>query len=330
MRSFTNVIVITVAVLLVAVGFAAVIINVVEQRSLRSWIVEQYMWAMGYKADGARAAHEGVEHLARLQEPDELTLPITSIGQTVTETRVDGMQVLSWNANDNPNQPILFYIHGGGYVHQASDMTLRAVDNIATQANARVVLPVYPLAPRHHVETALPKVIAAYAQTLTDIGNPDRITIMGDSAGGGLALALGQNLRKNGLAQPKQYIVFSPWVDATITNPALNRYDSLDPFLERGYLQMAGQAWAGPNGETQDPRVSPIYGDFRHMAPITVFMGTHEMFYADVEPLKNKLMQADIPHTIIVGERMNHAYPLIPIPEGEAARTRAATLLSAE
>lgn len=311
----------------VITGAGAVAVNVLQQRSFTSWVVEQSMWMIGMKAESERIGREGRGALESMQAEDTVPLPTDDVTGPITERTIDGMQVLEWGSEGSPNQPVIFYVHGGGYVNQAVSFTYRAVDRIATASGARVVMPIYPLAPKATYADAYPKVLAAYRETLAGVQDPTQITIMGDSAGGGFALGLGQTLGHHNLPQPKGYVLFSPWVDARMTNDGVDQYESVDPLLARSYLRVAGEAWAGGPEQVADPKVSPLLGDFRGLAPVTLFMGTHELLLADLAPLESALKDAGVTYRIHIGERMNHAYPLMPIPEAEDALATAGALV---
>lgn len=310
---------IAVLVLCVTTAGVAVAVTTLQQRSFTSWVVEQAMWVMGLKAESERIGQAGPDALIERQAADRVPLPVADVGSPIIEHTIDEMQVLEWGSDGTPTQPVIFYMHGGGYVNHAVSYTYRAAAAVAKQAGARVVMPIYPLAPKYTYTDAYPKVIAAYRHTLRSVQDPTQITIMGDSAGGGFALGLGQTLASHALAQPKRYVVFSPWVDARMVNDAVDQYEPLDPLLARSYLRVTGAAWAGRPEALDDPKVSPILGDFRGLAPVTIFMGTHELLLADLQSLEAALTTAGVPYRVQYGERMNHAYPLLPIPEADAA-----------
>lgn len=306
----------------------AAVVNSTQNRSFRSWLIEQLMWLSGMKAKNRAKGLEGMEYRSAHQEPDSVPVPHDEVNVPVDEHFIDGMQVFTWNDNGKANQPVLFYIHGGAYVSHAMGLNYSLVNRITKRTEAKVVMPVYPLAPKHTYETVFPKMIAAYKQTVEQAGHPSRVSIIGDSAGGGLALALGQELNNQGLHQPKQYVVFSPWVDLRMTNDLLEHYEKVDPILECTYLRVAGEAWAGSIEATYDPKVSPILGDFTGMAPITVFMGTHELLMADLPALEDALKVGRVDYRIIIGEQMMHVWPCLPIPEANEAAKQVAALIN--
>ncbi len=108
---------------------------------------------------------------------------------------------------------------------------------------------------------------------------------MGDSAGGGLALALAQKLKKDGMTQPQQIILLSPWLDVTMTNPEFKDREAGDPMLDIEGSQMAGKAYAG-RLNTKNYLVSPMYGDLTGLAKISLFTSGKDMLIADVRKFR--------------------------------------------
>lgn len=306
----------------------AVVVNATQERSFRSWVIERGLWLSGMKGQNRAKGRKGMDYRRAQQQPDTAPVPHDEVNVPVDETFVDGMQVFTWNDNGKTNQAAIFYLHGGAYVSHAVNLNYYLINRITKRTGAKIVMPVYPLAPKHTYDTVYPKVLTAYQQTVDAAGHPSRVTVMGDSAGGGFALGLGQALKDEGLPQPKQYIVFSPWVDLRMTNDLVDHYEDVDPVLERGYLRVAGQAWAGSVEATYEPQVSPVLGDFTDMAPITVFMGTHELLMGDLPALEEALKAGLVDYRIIVGEKMLHVWPCLPIPEAEEAADQVAALIN--
>lgn len=131
-------------------------------------------------------------------------------------------------------------------------------DEVARLTGARIVMPMYPPAPEHKYQEAYSDVLATYAGLAADT-DPADLTLLGDSAGGGLALGLTQVLEANHLPQPGNIILLSPWLDLTMSNPGIPNIESVDPTLGALGLIEMGRAWAGAT-DPKDPRLSPING----------------------------------------------------------------------
>lgn len=295
--------------------------RLIEQRSLASWGVERFLWLSGGKKILQEQAEDRfTAHLSEQKAISDQPVAKPKVSQSVTETTVDGMQVLTWNDKQDPNQKVLFYIHGGGYVAQPVDYHFSALDNLAKELDAKVVFPIYPKAPGYTYEDAFPKMEALYKQVLAQTADPLNITLMGDSAGGGFSLGFAMYARDHELPQPKDILLLSPWLDVAIDNPAVVDYEQHDPILAAWGLNRQGELWANGRANMNNPYVSPIYGDFDGLGKISIFVGTHELFLPDNQKFHDLLTQQGIDHNYTVADKMNHVYVIFPIPEAKKAQ----------
>jgi acetyl esterase/lipase len=148
---------------------------------------------------------------------------------------------------------------------------------------------------------------------------------MGDSAGGGLALAVGQGLRDRGLT-PRRIVLISPWLDVATEDPASRALADRDPMLAIPGLVEAARSYAGPLA-LDDPRVSPLHGALTQLPPITVFTGTEDLLNPDSHRLADACAAAGVSCELIEETEQPHVYPLLPTREGQAARRRIVALL---
>jgi monoterpene epsilon-lactone hydrolase len=208
------------------------------------------------------------------------------------------------------------YLHGGAYISEIAPQHWALISKLA-DAGVRVEVPSYGLAPQHTHREAYPFVTAVYRGLLEEI-DAEAVSFVGDSAGGGLALGLAQTLGEEGLPQPRQLVLLSPWLDLTIGNPDVVAVEARDPWLSSVGLRVAGEAWAGGDDPT-DPRLSPLNGPLAGLAPIHVLVGTHEICLPDVLEMQVRAEKEGAPLDVIVCEGAVHVYPLVPAPEGRAA-----------
>ena len=221
----------------------------------------------------------------------------------------------------------ILYLHGGGYV-TGSIVTHRATAaRISRASGARVLVIDYRLAPEHPFPAALEDAVAAY-RWLAGRFDPRRIAFMGDSAGGGLALATLYKLRDEGFALPAAAVAVSPWTDLALTGPSLRANAAADPMLNVANLPtLANDYLAGA-----DPRhhyASPLYGDASGLPPILIHVGSDEILRDDSIRMAEKLKAAGCDVEIEVWPRMPHAWHLFAriIPEGRHALARIGTFL---
>lgn len=145
-----------------------------------------------------------------------------------------------------------------------------------------------------------------YSNLLTQHKASD-ISFMGDSAGGGLCLAFAQQLRDEQKPQPQHIILLSPWLDVTMSHPNLVEVDKKDKMLGIEGLQLSGRLYAGGT-DTKDYHISPIYGDFKGLGQLSVFIGTHDLFIMDCRKLKQQLDNAGIPLNYFEYPKMFHVW----------------------
>jgi acetyl esterase/lipase len=187
----------------------------------------------------------------------------------------------------------VLYIHGGGYISNIIRQQWNLIEDLITKTNSTIIIPDYKLAPEATYKETYEFILNVYNQILKN-HNAEDLIIMGDSAGGGFALGFAMTLRDNNQTQPSQSILLSPWLDISMQNPEIQKVDKYDKMLSIDGLQMAGKLFAG-NLDIKDYRVSPIYGDFKNLNKITVFIGTHDLFIADTRKMKATLDSLNIP-----------------------------------
>ena len=241
----------------------------------------------------------------------------------VSERAVDGSRVYILSTSEEPDYLVL-YLHGGAYINDASASHWSFCDKLARKANAAVVFPIYPLTPNHTWDETFDLVTAVYREMLEAANVP--VVIMGDSAGGGLAAAFCEYIGGLGLAQPDKLILFSPWMDISMSNPDVADYEAADPMLSAYGLVEMGKCWAG-DLDLHDYRVSPMFGDFSVLRNAYLFVGTREIFFPDVTEFYSMLQDQHIPSELYIGVGMNHVYPLYPIPEADEALEQVCEIL---
>jgi acetyl esterase/lipase len=232
------------------------------------------------------------------------------------------MQVFESDPADN-TKPVLLYLHGGGYCHNFAKQHWKALAEWADVAGCGIVAPNYPLLPLHTASEAHPPVLALYRELLQRYP-ADHIVIAGDSAGGGFTLALAQEIRDASIDLPGRLILIAPWVDILGGDASLQKHDN---WLMVDALSLFGRDWAG-DIDPHDPMVSPLYGDMNELPPTDIYAGTWDVLYTDVIKAYDKMKAAGVDVRLHVGEKMDHVYPILPTPEGKAARKEIAEILS--
>ena len=223
----------------------------------------------------------------------------------------NGMDVFTLG-NENASNTIL-YLHGGAYINEINYQHLLYCFKLSRKLDVHVILPVYLLAPNHKSKECFDAIEELYKHL---ISQHKKVTLMGDSAGGGFVLSFCQYLKTINLPQPYKIIAFSPWVDISMSD---SPYDSKnDPVLGEVGLREIGKSWAG-DLDTKDYRVSPLYGDNTGLPRTLIFAGTGEIFYKDIKKYVDNLENDGVDVRFITGGGMFHIYPLFPSPEARNA-----------
>ncbi len=166
------------------------------------------------------------------------------------------------------------YLHGGAYISGIAPQHWALVGRMA-DAGVRVEVPLYGLAPQHSYREAYPFVREVWRQLCKE--EPEcALVLAGDSAGGGLALGVAQELLADGDRVADRLVLLAPWLDLTLGNPAMAEYQRRDPWLVRRGLVEAARVWADGDDPTQ-PRLSPANGELTGLPATWVFVGTRDI-----------------------------------------------------
>jgi len=295
--------------------------RIVYGRSLKATLYE-YKLRRQFATD--RTAEAEIQRLeSKRTEAEPVAALPDNLGVPAEEANRDGMQVFTLNGDGTG--PLVLYLHGGAYVNGFNAHQWRFMDRLARQTGCTVVAPAYHLAPWADYVRAYDDLTALYRALVEQ--SPDRRRIlMGDSAGGGLALGLTEALAGAGDALPECLILFSPWVDVSMDNPDISNYLAVEPMLHFELVKVHGQYWAG-KADTRCWQVSPLFGDMTGLPPVTVYCGTRELLYPDIRLAHEKLADAGVDATLRVGTGLNHDWPLMPIPEADEAFVEIAEMI---
>lgn len=210
---------------------------------------------------------------------------------------------------------IAVYLHGGAYVSEITPFHLSFCKKLCEKLKCHVYIPLYPLAPENTYERTFAFLLELYRELRS---RDAKITLMGDSAGGGLAAAFCMYLKETGDSQPDNLILLSPWLDVSMSGGGYDELEAADPMLSRLGLIETGKAWAG-GLSLRDYKVSPMFGDVSVLNNVTMFVGTRELFYPDLVTFYGKLRKAGVSAELYIGREMNHAFNIFPIPEADCA-----------
>lgn len=300
------------------------------KRSIRSRMVELLLRVRSGKTqltDQAKLEEFMQERKVKNEQPYQLPARLKFTSSVIKEM-VNGMEVVKLSPKEGASKKQILYFHGGAYVNQPVYWHWRFLDKVATETKATILVPLYPKAPGHHYEEAFQNVLPIYERLLTTT-NPLDIVIMGDSAGGGLSLALAQLLLERKLPQPGHIILLSPWLDITMKHPEIPALSHKDPMLGAYGLIVMGKAWAG-DADPEHYLLSPINGKIKGLGQITLFVGTHELFLPDARKFRDLAKAQGVQINYFEYKGMNHVFPVYPIPEAKQATEQIIGLIKGE
>ena len=246
----------------------------------------------------------------------------------ITKRDHDGHLVWTVAPREKPSGKHVIYLHGGAYVNSFASQHWNLISKLVQASHCTVTAPNYPHAPEYCVHDVFALLLPLYDELAAGVGSSN-ITIMGDSSGGGISLALAQQLRDAGVDQPGRLILLSPWLDATLSNPEIAEFDKIDPFLGVAGLQYGGAAYA----RDVDPKsylVSPVYGSFRDLAPISLFIGTRDILFPDCRKLRDRAADEGVRIDYREYDGMVHDWMLGPMPEARHAIAEIVDLIQRE
>ena len=214
----------------------------------------------------------------------------------------------------------LLYLHGGAYTVGAPRLYRHFTWRIADAARARVLVIDYRLAPEHPFPAALDDAVAAWRWLLDGGAQPAAMTMAGDSAGGGLALAAMLKLRDEGLPLAAAAAVMSPWTDLALTAASFRDNAGSDPMMIAEDVPRFAAAYLGGT-DARNPYASPLYADLRGLPPTMIQAGGDEILRDDAVRIAEKMRAAGCDVELQVWPAMPHTWQLLApvLPEAREA-----------
>jgi acetyl esterase/lipase len=229
---------------------------------------------------------------------------------TVEVSEIAGKKVWTFSPKKAQSDSVILFLHGGAYYANISFLHWRFLKQLLMHTSAKIIVPDYPLAPQFTAKDTYLFLDEVYEKLIKQ--NPSKkIVLMGDSAGGGLALGYAQKIRNEKILQPTQIVLFSPWLDVSMSNPEIEIHDKADKVLNLNGLKEAGKNYAGSLGFF-DYRVSPLYGELQNLGQITIFVGTKELLIADARRFRQIVKENNIEINYFEYNMMFHDWILVP------------------
>jgi epsilon-lactone hydrolase len=224
---------------------------------------------------------------------------------------------------------VLMFFHGGGYCSGSILSHRRMVTEAGRAARTRTLAVGYRLAPEHPFPAAIDDALTAWRCLRNQGLAAGRIALGGDSAGGGLTVALINRLRDAGEELPGCAWLVSPWTDLTMSGETLATKDAVDPILHKGYLGELADAYLPARTDRKDPQISPLFADLKGLPPTLIQVGAAETLLADATRFAAAAGAADVRVTLEIWPHMIHAWHLwnAHLEPGRRALTNAGTFI---
>jgi epsilon-lactone hydrolase len=234
------------------------------------------------------------------------------VAEDIKRERVDiGGMPAEWSiAPGSDASRVLLYFHGGGYCSGSILSHRRLVTEAGRAAKARTLAIEYRLAPEHPFPAALDDALSAWNFLQKSGIAAQHIAVGGDSAGGGLTVALIERLRDIGETVPGCAWLISPWTDLTLSGSTLVTKDAVDPIIHKAYLAELVEAYLPAAMSRRDPRVSPLYAELTGLPPTLIQIGDCETLLDDSTRFAAAAGAANVAVTLEIWPDMIHAWPM--------------------
>ncbi|MCR5632878.1 MAG: alpha/beta hydrolase [Eubacterium sp.] len=219
------------------------------------------------------------------------------------------MEKLTWK--DSTSKWVILQLHGGGYVG-AMRRHYKQMAGLYSEVGggATVVTVDYRVAPEHPFPAALEDALEAYEWLLEQGYKNDQIILAGDSAGGGLAMALCHTLKARWRGTPAGIVAMSPWTDLTLSGSSYKYNYDIDPVFGNERSELIFENPYVGDADPKDPRISPLFGDFYGFPPMLIQVGTDEMLLSDSISVAEKAKSAGVKVRLSVYPGMFHVFQM--------------------
>jgi monoterpene epsilon-lactone hydrolase len=222
----------------------------------------------------------------------------------------------------------ILYLQGGSYMAGGLNYSQGFGGILTRQTGQDTLCAAYRLAPEHPFPAALEDALVAFDHLLSLGYAPENISLAGESAGGGLCLALALSLKKKGRPLPGRLALISPWCNLTRSEEDYAAMGVVDPTLSGEKLAKASVLYGGD--DLQSPFVSPVFGEYAGFPPVLIYVGSQEYLLDDAKTIHLLLEEAQVPCALRIAEGMWHAYVLYGVPEAKAALSEIGAFLRGE
>ncbi len=231
----------------------------------------------------------------------------TASGVDVRRVEFAGMRS-EWHTPQAPARgKVMLYLHGGAYVFGNCTTHRQLVSYVARSCGVRALVIEYRLAPEHPFPAAIDDALAAYRALRDDGYGPGDIVLAGDSAGGGLVMALLLSLRDAGQEMPAGAVLLSPWLDLTASGESMTTRAKKDPWFKPADMPIIASYYC-EDDEYRNPLVSPVFANVEGLPPIFIQVGDDEILLSDSTRIADNIEAAGGDVTLEVWPDMFHVF----------------------
>ena len=239
---------------------------------------------------------------------DAFTQPFAAVAGLVREPVQAGAMAAEWlYFPEQPEKPVVYYLHGGGYVIGSIATHAGIIGRLARASGARAFAVNYRLGPEHPFPAAVEDAVAGYLWLLSHGVDHKQVVMAGDSAGGGLVISALAAARDRGLPAPAGALCFSPWTDLACTGPSMSSKAASDPVIQKAGALLFADLYLNGAPATA-PLASPLYADVRGLPPVLIQVGEREVLLDDAVRMAARLREAGVDARLDVWEDMVHVW----------------------
>ena len=245
-------------------------------------------------------------------------------GVDYIETDADGVPAL-WAVPKGCEQTrVLLCAHGGGYVVCSMYTHRKMYAHVAKAIGCRALIVDYRRAPENIHPGPVDDMVTSYRWLLDQRVEPRHVALIGDSAGGGLAVTTILRAREKGLPLPAATMPLSPWLDMDAKGETFETNKERDLLVSREVIAVMSSLFLGEGGNRDDPLVNPLHGNLRGFPPIYIQVGADETLLADSRSLAELARRSDVDVTLEIVPEMQHIFQVLAgaAPEADAAITK--------
>jgi salicylate hydroxylase len=270
------------------------------------------LWKYAFRPEDVARGHDGLRDAYDRFLATNFPL---SAGFAVSEDELGDVKAFRVAAKDASLENVVLHFHGGGYLIGSAKGSLEYASRLATAVDGVCYTVDYRLAPEHPYPAAIDDAVAAYRALLRRGVPAQSILLSGESAGGGLVVALALSLLRAGDPLPSGILAVAPFADLTLSGESVRAFNGDDPAANRDLLTFMGASYFQGH-EPTDPLVSPVFGDLAGLPPLFITASKGEMLLSDATRLAERAEKAGVDVTLRIVPDSVHIYTIFPfLPE---------------